>query len=520
MLETNSNSVARMAVFVDIENVAGYCDYLGVPVDIAPVLARLTSLARPILRRSFGDVAALPNRFQIYQVRRMLQLNQIMHEDIPHRPSNHSKNSADIRLVVEAVALAHQRPDFTHFAVFSNDRDFIPLFNHLRELGKIVIGCGPSQSMVNEDYRNACDLFLFHDEIVPPPIVFPAPGVAPTGAPIASAVALDTATSMTLVTPVTSVNDTAVALVPQGAAPQTDVERLLAVVHSVRRDGQPSFASVVATRMKIMFPEFDVKMIFGTFKWFCIEQSKTGKVRLLNTDQANFLILPEEEFANTASDATCVAPQEGVSADVMSLSERYRHWALRKMKIAIPPPSERQQLYDAMLVELAVSQEGSPISLKELADVVGAARQNMQNVAFRVFYGLFRSRALRCMTTEDPFNPGVLGLDVPPEQLDQHFVENTLNVFRRDASGLPFDEAAWAMLMYAEPPAEPAFTPTEIETPTPEPELMPTPMPELEAQLPLLPEPAQPPISEEGDAAPKAPTEDEFDPVASMLSNS
>ena len=86
----------------------------------------------------------------------------------------------------------------------------------------------------------------------------------------------------------------------------------------------------------------------------------------------------------------------------------------------------------------------------------------MKNVAFRVFYGLFRSRALLCKLTDDAFNPGVLGLKVPAAQLDTYFVTNTLNSFHHDASGLPFDEAAWSALMY-ETPASPAF-PDETQT--------------------------------------------------------
>ena len=156
----------RLAVFIDIENFAGYCADMGVPVDIAPVLEHLSQHhGRIQIKRSFGDVSSLPGpAFNPYRIRRMLQAHQIDHLDIPHRPTSYSKNSADIRLVVEAVALIHQRPEITHIVVVSNDRDFIPLFNHAREHGKLVIGCGPRRANVNEDYRNACDVFVFHED--------------------------------------------------------------------------------------------------------------------------------------------------------------------------------------------------------------------------------------------------------------------------------------------------------------------------------------------------------------------
>ena len=463
MTPTPVNAIQRMAVFVDIENVAGYCGYLGVPVDITPVLAQLASLARPIFRRSFGDISALPRPFQPYEVRRMLQQNHIMHEDIPHRPSSYSKNSADIRLVVEAVALAHQRPDLTHFAIFSNDRDFIPLFNHLRELGKVVIGCGPSRAMVNEDYLNACDQFLFHDDIVVVPVasvVLTPPVAAPAENPS------EPPSATPAPVPTLRQQEAELAHPATEAAPLSDVERLLAAVHSVQASGLLSVSPQVAGRMKKMFPDFDVKLLFGSFKRFCLAQAETGKIRLENADQPTFLILPDD-----APPASPPAPKPATpTEEAPSLTELYRQWVQRKMRITMPSPLVREQLYTALQTELAARPDEMPISLKELSDRAGSGTPEMKNVAFRVFYGLFRSRALHCKLTEDAFNPGVLGLKVEPAQLDSYFVTNTLNSFHHDAAGLPFDEAAWSALMYGEPAAMGAMesTPDAAATPTPQ----------------------------------------------------
>lgn len=451
MTSTTANALSRMAVFVDIENVAGYCGYLGVPVDITPVLTQLSRLARPIFRRSFGDISALPRPFQPYEVRRMLQQNHIMHEDIPHRPSSYSKNSADIRLVVEAVALAHQRPDLTHFVIFSNDRDFIPLFNHLRELGKVVIGCGPSRAMVNEDYLNACDQFLFHDEIVAVPAI---PAAAAPATPVTLPAAEEPREPVAAISPATP------ALPPADQEPlsthaPSDLERLLAAVHSVQAGGQMSVSPQVAGRMKQMFPDFDVKLLFGTFKRFCLLQAETGKIRLENTDRPTFLILSDDAPPSSPVEPPTRFEVEA-EADTPPLTAQYRQWVQRKMRMSMPTPLEREQLYAALEAELAARPDETPISLKELADRAGSGTPEMKNVAFRVFYGLFRSRALLCKLTDDAFNPGVLGLKVPAAQLDTYFVTNTLNSFHHDDSGLPFDESAWSALMY-ETPASPAL---------------------------------------------------------------
>lgn len=477
MTPSTTHAPQRMAVFVDIENVAGYCGYLGAPVDIAPVLAHLTKLARPIFRRSFGDISALPRPFQPYEVRRMLQQNQIMHEDIPHRPSSYSKNSADIRLVVEAVALAHQRPDLTHFAIFSNDRDFIPLFNHLRELGKVVIGCGPSRSMVNEDYLNACDFFMFHDEIVVIPVAMPAAPVAPidaaTPAPPAEPASVATTNPAAPEAPLPVPQlDTSPA---EMAAAPSDVERLLAAIQNVQTEGLDPMASIVAGRMKKLFPEFDVKLLFGSFKRFCLMQAETGKVRLENADQPTFLILPDDGLTPKPVTVQRSAP---------SLLEQYRQWIQRKMRITMPTPLVREQLYTALVAELAARHHEAPISLKELADRAGEGSPERKNMAFRIFYGLFRSRALHCMLTDDAFNPSILGLKVAPDQLDSYFSANTQNSFHHDASGLPFDEAVWSTLMNGEPaladalPATPLVAQVEADA---APDLPPESAPDTEA---------------------------------------
>ncbi|MDP2417841.1 MAG: NYN domain-containing protein, partial [Hydrogenophaga sp.] len=313
----------RLAVFIDIENFAGYCADMGVPVDIDPVLDHLSKYhGRVQIKRSFGDVSSLPApAFNPYRIRRMLQAHQVDHLDIPHRPTSYSKNSADIRLVVEAVALIHQRPEITHIVVVSNDRDFIPLFNHAREHGKVVIGCGPRRSNVNEDYRHACDMFLFHEDWVSPrPTETPAPKTEPAAAavlapdpqlvsmdaspapsvPLTQSPALPGASSgyfAPKAAPEQPENQRGTS--PEGSttasAPDKDpTECLLATLRSLQVEGGTMVASRVALRLKVLFPGLDVKQVFGSFKQFCIEQAKSGRIVLHNLTQPNFTIAIQE----------------------------------------------------------------------------------------------------------------------------------------------------------------------------------------------------------------------------------
>lgn len=536
----------RLAVFIDIENFAGYCADMGVPVDIAPVLEHLSQHhGRIQIKRSFGDVSSLPGpAFNPYRIRRMLQAHQIDHLDIPHRPTSYSKNSADIRLVVEAVALIHQRPEITHIVVVSNDRDFIPLFNHAREHGKLVIGCGPRRANVNEDYRNACDVFVFHEDLVslpgpapaqpeavmasvaepkqpsteeateesePHPVAlmsdqawqpssyFAAPPVPePTDAPLPSPLPLRVATEGGL---------------PKAAGQDESIDCLLAALRTIQAEGGMPMASRVAVRMKELFPHFDVKKVFGSFKQFCIEQEKSGLIVLSNREQANFtLAIPPHPHQPESH------PNGDVEAD-RHLLAKYREWSFQKLKIPFPSPAVRARFYDILVLVLddrPLRMDSLPLQeLSRLCSIpLAEVTANPADVAFRLCYGLYRGKAFRYYRTDSTFNPDIIGLAVEPQALEDCIVNNTRASFIYDSQnhGLPLDETTLARLMQgsaavvpdplppAETPAAPAPAPASTWEPTPEP--IPLPVREVAPVLPMPtvtatePEPAPAPEPE------------------------
>jgi uncharacterized LabA/DUF88 family protein len=473
----------RLAVFIDIENLAGYCADMGVPVDIAPVLEHLSQCyGRVQIKRSFGDVSSLPTPvFSPYRIRRMLQAHQIDHLDIPHRPTSYSKNSADIRLVVEAVALIHQRPDITHIVVVSNDRDFIPLFNHAREHGKVVIGCGPRRTHVNDDYRNACDVFLYHEDWVspkpadtpPPPVAAPVHAPAPLAAPTPLAVTVAAATPDASSTEASEASPapeqstptstaTAAARVeaaPSAAAPNEPIDYLLAALRSLQAEGSALVASRVAARMKLLFPAFDVKLAFGSFKLFCIEQEKTGRIGLQTLTQPNFtLTLPDLQ--------TAPPPPEEPEANLLA---KYRDWSYQKLKIPFPSPTVRARFYDILAQVLGDCLGQSDfVPLQELSRLcsieLGAVTSQADDVAFRLSYGLFRGKAFRYYKTENAFNPDITGWAVEPSQWDDCFIHNTRTSFIHDSRyhGLPLHEETLARLVQGDEDTAPLPTEAEV----------------------------------------------------------
>ncbi len=148
-----------MAVFCDFENVAlGVRDANYEKFDIRPVLERLLLKGSIVVKKSYCDW----ERYKGFKAG--------MHEanfeliEIPHVRQS-GKNSADIRLVVDALDLCYTKSHVNTFVIISGDSDFSPLVSKLRENAKKVIGVGVKQSTSDLLVAN-CDEFIFYDDLV------------------------------------------------------------------------------------------------------------------------------------------------------------------------------------------------------------------------------------------------------------------------------------------------------------------------------------------------------------------
>ena len=152
----SSDTQLRLAVFIDFENIA-----LGLKgnesFDVRRVLQRLLDKGRILVRIAYADW----NRFRDYT--RMLHENGIELIEIPRRAQT-GKNSADIRLVVDAMDLAWSKEHIDTFVVVSGDSDFSPLVSKLKENGKRVIGLGMRAS-TSPLLANGCDEFIYYEDL-------------------------------------------------------------------------------------------------------------------------------------------------------------------------------------------------------------------------------------------------------------------------------------------------------------------------------------------------------------------
>jgi uncharacterized protein (TIGR00288 family) len=148
-----------MAVFCDFENVAlGVRDSNYDQFNITRVLERLLLKGNIVVKKAYCDWA----RYQ--------EFKSAMHEasfeliEIPHVRQS-GKNSADIRMVVDALDLCYTKEHVDTFVIISGDSDFSPLVSKLRENNKTVIGVGVRDS-TSERLSKNCNEFIYYDDLV------------------------------------------------------------------------------------------------------------------------------------------------------------------------------------------------------------------------------------------------------------------------------------------------------------------------------------------------------------------
>jgi uncharacterized protein (TIGR00288 family) len=149
----------NLALFCDFENIAlGVRESNYAEFDISKVLERLLLKGNIVVKKAYCDW----DRYKGFK--------EAMHEasfeliEIPHVRQT-GKNSADIRMVVDALDLCYTKSHVDTFVVISGDSDFSPLVSKLRENNKVVIGVGVKNSTSDLLIAN-CDEFIYYDDLV------------------------------------------------------------------------------------------------------------------------------------------------------------------------------------------------------------------------------------------------------------------------------------------------------------------------------------------------------------------
>jgi len=154
-----ANGTKNLALFCDFENIAlGVRDANFARFEIEEVLERLLVKGNIVVKKAYCD-------WERYK-----DFKRAMHEasfeliEIPHVRQS-GKNSADIRMVVDALDLCYTKAHVDTFVVISGDSDFSPLVSKLRENNKVVIGVGVKNSTSDLLIAN-CDEFIYYDDLI------------------------------------------------------------------------------------------------------------------------------------------------------------------------------------------------------------------------------------------------------------------------------------------------------------------------------------------------------------------
>ena len=155
----SNETVPNVAVFCDYENVAiGVREVRYDEFDIHLVLERILDKGKIIVKKAYADWE------NFRSAKRPMHEAAFEMIEIPHVRFS-GKNSADIRLVVDALDLCYTKPHLDTFVIISGDSDFSPLVGKLRENDKTVIGLGVKSSS-SDLLIESCDEFIFYDDLV------------------------------------------------------------------------------------------------------------------------------------------------------------------------------------------------------------------------------------------------------------------------------------------------------------------------------------------------------------------
>ena len=206
-----------IAVFVDFENLAiGVRDMKAGEFQIQVVLKRLLEKGRLVYKRAYCDWSNYRDAVQEFHAHGIELI------DIP-RSKVSGKNSADIRMVVDALDLCYSKHHIDVFALISGDSDFSPLVSKLKENNKRVIGCGAKSSTSDLLIAN-CDEFIYYDDLIR--AAMKTKGAAKKGK-------------------------------TKQDKKQEAIDRVLEVLHSVERDYDPLWGSMLKQAIRRVYPGFN-----------------------------------------------------------------------------------------------------------------------------------------------------------------------------------------------------------------------------------------------------------------------
>jgi uncharacterized protein (TIGR00288 family) len=233
-----------IAVFVDFENLAiGVRDMKAGKFQIQLILKRLLEKGRLVFKRAYCDWRNYEDSVREFHGQGIELI------DVPQTRMS-GKNSADIRMVVDAMDLCYSKEHIDTFALLSGDSDFSPLVSKLKENNRRVIGCGVKSSTSDLLIAN-CDEFIYYDDLI-------------------------RTARKTPKTPKVAKKDET-----EEDKKQEAIERVVEVVHSVEQDYSPLWGSTLKQAIRRVHPGFNEGYYgYGSFSELLEEIKDRGLIDL------------------------------------------------------------------------------------------------------------------------------------------------------------------------------------------------------------------------------------------------
>ncbi|MEP6808601.1 MAG: NYN domain-containing protein [Chthoniobacterales bacterium] len=273
---TNSHDAdATMAVFLDLENIAIGAREARFPAfDIRKVLERLLLKGHIVVKKAYCDF----DRYKDFK--RGLHEAAFELIEIPHVRQS-GKNSADIRMVVDALDLCYTKSHVDTFVIISGDSDFSPLVSKLRENDKTVVGMGVKKS-TSDLFISNCDEFLYYDDLVRAERPAPARRVSAKKTPAPAA------------TTVNPIEETSAGPSPDRALEM--VSHTLDALRAERGEDYEIRGSLIKQTIKRRNPGFNERAHgFRAFNELLLEAQKRGILKLEADKQAgSYIVRPAD----------------------------------------------------------------------------------------------------------------------------------------------------------------------------------------------------------------------------------
>lgn len=423
---------ANLALFIDIENLVGASATVGIPIDISPVVERLKQEGRVLVRRSYGDIKKCleetGRRGAEDTVRRMLLRNLVQIEDIPFIAK---KNTADIRLVVDALSQAYTNDTITHFAVLSSDRDYIPLYNKLHELNKTVIAVIVDRLNVNPMVIEAADRVEYYESFFAAPEPIVAESSAPTHGPI---------------------DEETIAL-------RREYHRVL--IQALLALESKQFKAVgarLAPMMQQFRSDFDPTNVgHRNFKDFIEGAELAGVVRVEWGDGAGDFVVAAVDAQRAG--AISSSPPQGlsVSGDIKKIAKAYRKFLEEKLKTTLPNLELRTKLIAAAEAARGALQSRGPFTVAEWKDCIQkkSPAQFDERTIYKLLLSLHFSRCFYCEQGSDRSNPTIVGVRIDSTRWEKAMVANFFRQLMLESGYKTLNLEALAEVFY---PGDPSAT--------------------------------------------------------------